>query len=151
MRTLLQDLRFGWRMLAKSPGLTAVAVVTLALAIGANALVFGVLNALILRPLSVPQAESLYLIERGSDGQTSQSYPDYLDLRDRNRSFESLAAFAFDEGGLDTGENPVRVWFYEVSGNYFDALCIRPYLGRLIVGTCEKLSASTFQSDPGSL
>jgi len=62
MRTLLQDLRFGWRMLAKSPGLTAVAVVTLALAIGANALVFGVLNALILRPLSVPQAESLYLI-----------------------------------------------------------------------------------------
>jgi len=132
MRTLLQDLRFGWRMLAKSPGLTAVAVVTLALAIGANALVFGVLNALILRPLSVPQAESLYLIERGSDGQTSQSYPDYLDLRDRNRSFESLAAFVFDEAGLNTAENPARVWFYAVSGNYFDVLGIRPYLGRLI-------------------
>ncbi|HVN82944.1 MAG TPA: ADOP family duplicated permease, partial [Terriglobia bacterium] len=132
VETLIQDLRFALRLLRKSPGFTIVAVLTLALAIGANALVFGVLNALILRPLNVPQPENLYLLERGSDRNPSQSFPDYLDLRDRNRTFESLAAFAFAQAGMDTGKNPARVWFYEVSGNYFDALSIQPYLGRLI-------------------
>ena len=85
MITLLQDLRFALRQLRKSPGFTFVALVTLALAIGANALVFGVLNALILRPLNVPQAESLFVIQHGSDSGW-HSYPDYLDLRRRNRS-----------------------------------------------------------------
>ena len=132
MQTLWQDLRFGFRLLKKNPGFTVVAVLTLALAIGANAVVFGVLDALTVRPLNVAQPESLYLIEHGSDRKTTQSYPDYLDLRDRNRSFENLAAFAFDEAGLDTGGNPSRVWFYRVSGNYFDTLGLRPYLGRLI-------------------
>ena len=59
-----------------------------------------------------------------------QSYPDYLDLRDRNRSFDGLAAYTMVQAGLDTGENPSRVWLYEVSGNYFDVLRIQPYLGR---------------------
>ena len=67
IETLVQDVRFSLRVLRKSPGFTIVAVSTLALAIGANAVVFGVLNGLILRPLNVPQAESLYGIERGSD------------------------------------------------------------------------------------
>src|ERR1700739_4982450 len=66
IESILQDLRFATRMLRKSPGFTAVAVVTLAVAIGANAVVFGVLNALILRPLNVPQAQSFYGIERGN-------------------------------------------------------------------------------------
>src|SRR5580698_9079154 len=97
----LQDLRFALRLLRKSPGSTAVAVATLAIAIGANAVVFGVLNALILRPLNVPQAESLWGIERGSDKAVNQSYPDYLDLRDRNRSFDDLAAYNVVPVGLD--------------------------------------------------
>src|SRR5580693_609046 len=89
---LVRDLRFALRMLRKSPGFAAVAVVTLAVAIGANAVVFSALNGLILRPLNVPRAESLYLLERGNDKALNHSYPDYVDLRDRNRSFEALAA-----------------------------------------------------------
>jgi len=137
MTTLLQDLRFALRMLRKSPGFTAIAVVTLALGIGANAVVFGVLNALILRPLNVPQAQSLYGIERGSDKAVNQSYPDYLDLRDRNRSFDDLAAYNVTSVGLDTGNHPSGAWIFEVTGNYFDALGVQPYLGRFFHGADE--------------
>ena len=137
MTTLLQDLRFALRQLRKSPGFAIVAVLTLALAIGANAVVFAVLNALILRPLKVPRAESLYGIEHGSDKDAVESYPDYLDLRDRNRSFEGLAAYNAAQAGLDTGENPSRVWVEEVSGNYFDVLGIQPYRGRFFHASDE--------------
>jgi len=137
MTTLLQDLRFALRQLRKSRGFTVVTVVTLALGIGADAVVFSVLNGLILRPLNVPQAQSLYGIERASDKSLWQSYPDYLDLRDRNRSFDGLAAFNPAAVGLDTGKGPSKVWGYEVSGNYFDALGIQPYLGRFFHGSDE--------------
>jgi predicted permease len=130
MTTLLQDLRFALRQLRKSPGFTIAAVVTVAMAIGANSAVFSVLNGLILRPLDVPQAQSLYGIERASDKDGSQSYPNYLDLRDRNRSFDGLAAYSIAQVAMDTGENPSLVWGVEASGNYFDALRIQPYLGR---------------------
>ena len=137
MQTLWQDVRYAIRMLRKSPGFATVAVVTLALAIGANAVVFGALNGLILRPLNVPQAQSLYTIERASDKLATESYPNYLDLRDRNRSFDGLAAFNIDPAGFDTGGNSSRVWVFEVSGNYFDVLGIQPYLGRLIHSSDE--------------
>jgi predicted permease len=127
---LLQDIRFALRILRKSPGFTIVAVLTLALAIGANAVVFSVLNALILRPLNVPQPKSLYMIERGDGGSPQQSYPDYLDLRDRNRSFDGIAAYDMATAGIDIGGKPSPVWVYEASGNYFDVLGIQPRLGR---------------------
>src|SRR6267154_230561 len=132
MQTLWQDLRYGVRMLKRNPGFTSVAALTLAVVIGANAVVFSVMNGLILRPLNVPRAESLYTIERGRDKDSNESYPDYLDLRDRNSSFEALAAYNISQASLDTGKNPSRVWVFEVSGNYFDALGTEPYLGRLI-------------------
>ena len=138
VETLLQDLRLALRRLRKSPGFTAVAVGTLALAIGANAVVFGVMNALILRRLNLPASQSLYAIERASDKSGYLSYPDYLDLRDRNRSFDALAAYNITAAGLDTGENASRAWLYEVSGNYFDALGIQPYLGRFIHPSDER-------------
>jgi len=132
MQTLWQDLRFAARMLRKNPGFTAVAVLTLAVAIGANAVVFSVMNGLILRALDVPQPESLYTIEHGTDKDSNESYPDYLNLRDRNRSFDSLIAYNISQAALDTGKNPSLAWAYQVSGNYFDALGIQPCLGRLI-------------------
>ncbi len=130
IETLLLDVRFSLRLLRKSPGFTAV--LTLALAIGANAVVFAVLNGLILRPLNVPHAHGLYNLERAGDKLGNESYPNYLDLRDRNHSFDGLIAHNISQAGLDTGKNPFRVWLYEVSGNYFDVLGIQPYLGRLI-------------------
>ena len=138
MQTLWQDLRYGVRMLKKNPGFTVVAVLTLAVAIGSNAVVFSALNGLILRPLNVPHPESLYLTQRGRDKALNQSYPDYLDLRDRNRSFDGLVAYNISQAGLDTGKNPSRAWVYEVSWNYFDVLEIQPYLGRVIHASDEQ-------------
>jgi len=136
IENLVQDVRFGLRMLRKSPGFTAVAVVTLALAIGANAVVFALMDALVLRPLNVPEAESLWATQYGVDT-GFQSYPNYLDLRDRNRTFDGLAAFRFEFVGLDTGQDPSVAAGYAATGNYFDVLGIQPYLGRFFHGSDE--------------
>jgi predicted permease len=156
MDTLLQDVRFSLRVLRKSPGFVAAAVVTLTLAIGANAVVFGILNALVLRPLPVPDPQGLWAIEN------FDSYPNYADLRDRNRSFESLAAWKMEFTAMDTGNDPEGVTGYAVSGNYFDALGLKPSLGRLIHAADERGSNSApyvvltwaywhsrFHEDPG--
>ena len=135
------DLRLAFRQLRKAPGFALTAVLTLALAIGANAIVFSVLNALVLHPLHVPNPGNLFMVERNylSETTPSQSYPDYLDLHDRNHSFDSLVTYNITGGiGLDTGSgNPAVVWPYMVSGNYFDALGIQPYLGRLLHASAE--------------
>ncbi|MGA9670769.1 MAG: ABC transporter permease [Terracidiphilus sp.] len=128
--TGFEDLRYALRVLRKSPGFTIAAVLTLALAIGANAVVFAVLNAMILRPLNVPEPQSLYTVEHGADKSEDFSYPEFLDLRARNRSFDDLAAYVLAPVGLDTGSNPSQAWGYEVTGNYFDAMKVRPFLGR---------------------
>ena len=127
--TVQQDLCFAVRMLRKSPSFTALAVLTLALAIGANAIVFGVMNGLVLRPLNVPHGETLWGTAYGEDP-GFQSYPNYVDLRDRNHSFEDLAAFNFAFVGLDTGGNPSVASGFATTGNYFDVLQIHPFLGR---------------------
>ena len=128
---MLQDVRYALRVLAKSRGFTVVAVLTLALAIGTNAVVFGILNALVLRPLDLPDAGSLYSIQRNTDKYGAESFPNYLDIRDRNRSFEDLAAYSIETAGLDRGDGPSRIWVEMVSGNFFDALRLQPHLGRL--------------------
>jgi len=134
---MLSDVKFSVRQLVKSPGFTLTAIVTLALGIGANAVVFSVLNALVLKPLNVPNAENLYTVQRFVG--PSQSYPDYVDLRDKNRTFDSM--FAYDimgPVGVDRGGNPSTAWPYMASGNYFDALGVQPYLGRFFHASDEK-------------
>ncbi len=137
MISWFQDLRYALRQLRKSPGFTFTAVFTLAMAIAANAVVFSVMNGLILRPLNVPEPNSLYGIERAGDEDLGQSYPDYLDVRDRNHSFDGVGAYSIDEVALDTGEKPSRVWGMEATGNYFDVLRIHPYLGRFFHASDE--------------
>ena len=135
---MFSDVRYAIRQLKKSPGFAVTAVLTLALGIGANAVVFSVLNALILRPLNVPNARRLFTVERGTFLSPNHSYPDYVDLRERNRSFESLAAYNIPGPlALDTGGNPSTMWPYETSGNYFDALGIQPYVGRFFHASDE--------------
>jgi predicted permease len=131
------DVRIALRQLRRSSGFTFAAIVTLALAIGANAVVFSVMNAFVLRPLNVPQAQSLYALQHGDEASGSQSYPNYLDLRDRNHSFDGLLAYNVMLVGLDTGKNPSSVWGEEASGNYFDALGIQPYLGHFFHASDE--------------
>jgi len=131
MQTLLQDLQFAMRILRKSKGFTFAAIVTLALAIGANAVVFGVLDALVLHTLDVPDAKSLYGTEYGADI-GFQSYPSYADLRDRNHSFQDLAAFNFTLGtAIDPGNDPKAAGCFSTTGNYFTVLDVHPFLGRL--------------------
>lgn len=134
----LQDLRYALRQLRKSLGFTITAVLTLAMAIGANAAVFSVLNGLILRPLNVPEAQGLYGIQRADDKELGQSYPDFVDLRDRTHSFEAVTGYGIVQAALDTGSNPAMVWGVEASGNYFDALHIQPYLGRFFHASDER-------------
>jgi predicted permease len=127
---MFADVKYAVRQLKKSPGFTVTAILTLALGIGANAVVFSVMNAIVLHPLNVPNAKNLYMVQRFQ--YPSQSVPDYRDLRDRNHSFESLISYnIIGPSGMDTGGgNPTTVWPYLASGNYFDALGIHPYLGR---------------------
>jgi predicted permease len=134
--SLVQDIRFALRVLRKSPGFTFAAVVTLALAIGANAVVFGIMDSLLLRPLNVPQWESLWGTMYGGNI-AWQSYPNYIDLRDRNHSFEDLAAFGMVFAGLDTGKDPSVFNGFATSGNYFDVLRIQPYLGKFFHASDE--------------
>ena len=130
MQNLLRDVRYAVRQLRKSPGFAVTAVLTLALGIGANVVVFSVLNALVLKPLNVPHSENLYNIARKPVGWDTQSYPDYRDYRDRNSTFSGIAAYNMAEAGISKGTLVTKSFGFEASGNYFDLLGVRPALGR---------------------
>src|ERR1700757_1080700 len=114
---MMTDVRIAFRKLWKSPGFALTAIVTLALGIGANAVVFSVLNAVVLHPVKLPNAQSLYEIQRFQF--PSHSYLDYVDLRDRNRAFEGIIMCQImGPVGVDTGGSPSTAWPYLASGNY---------------------------------
>jgi predicted permease len=138
---MIHALKIALRNLRRSPGFVVTAIVTLALGIGVNAVVFSVLNAVVLRPLNVPQSKNLYLVQRMR--YPTQSYPDYADLRDRNRTFSSLMGFnMIGPVGVTTGGSPSVAWPYLVTGNYFDAVGVRPRLGRFFHAEDEKGASS---------
>jgi len=125
---LWQDIRYGFRVLRKSPALTSVAIISLALGIGANTTAFSVVNSLILRPLPFPSSERLVFIQPAKG--TTHSFPNYRDLRDRNNVFSGVAGYRVTVMGLDTGGSSQRIWGYLATGNYFEVLSATPLLGR---------------------
>jgi hypothetical protein len=134
---MTNELRIALRQLRKSPGFAITAILTLALGIGANAVVFSVMNAVVLRPVNVPNARNLYLVQHFNCA--SQSYLDYVDLRDRNRTSESMVRYDIvGPVGVDTGGNATTAWPYMASGNYFDGLGIQPYMGRFFHASDER-------------
>jgi predicted permease len=133
---MTNNLTIAFRQLRKSPGFAVTAILTLALGIGANAVVFSVLNALVLRTVNVPNGKNLYTVQRNP--YPSQSYLDFIDMRDRNRTFESMIMFDLvGPVGVNAGNNPHTAWPYLASGNYFDGLGIQPYLGRFFHASDE--------------
>lgn len=133
MHSLVIDIRYGFRSFLKRPGFTAIAVITLALGIGANTAIFSLINTVLLRPLPVPHPEQLVEVygtfHNGAD-YTIQSYLNYKDYRDRNNVFSGLIAYRFAPMSISHENRNERVWGYLVSGNYFEVLGVQPFLGR---------------------
>jgi predicted permease len=122
------DVVYAGRVLSRNPGFTLVAVLSLALGIGANALVFSVINALMLQPLPVEHPAQIVFVETGWG--PGQSFPNYKDLRDRNQTLTGLAAYRISPVELESHEGAERTWGYLATGNYFDLLGVRPFMGR---------------------
>ncbi len=140
MESLLQDLRFGVRLLHKNPLFTFVAVVSLTLGISANTTIFSVFNAVFLQTLPVPESERLVAVFTTDARNTGQfmnylqtSYPNYEDYRDQNQVFSGLVAQIFTPLNLSTRGEPEQVFGAVVSGNYFDVLGVKAAVGRVFL------------------
>jgi putative ABC transport system permease protein len=134
MNTILQDLRFAFRMLAKEPAFTAIAVLTLALGIGANTSIFSVVNAVLLRPLPYPEPERIvYLTESSGGADSAIALPDYVDWRKDAKSFQHLAISRLESRNLSgiAGREPERVSSAFVTSNFFDVIGLAPQIGRV--------------------
>jgi predicted permease len=133
MQTLFQDLHYGFRQLLKRPGFTFLAIVSMALGIGANTAIFSLVDTVVFRPLPVRNASELQelygTLHNGAD-YTIQSYLNYKDYRDRNQVFSGLVAFRIAVASLSHNGNNERVWGTMASANYFDVLGVPPLLGR---------------------
>ena len=137
MESLLQDIRYGLRMLRKAPGFTAIAVITLALGIGANTTIFSMVNSFLLRPLPVHSPSQItVLADIQKDGTNNNvfSIPVYRDLRTQTANvFSDLFAYQFGMDGLNANGKTDRILTNYVSGNFFTMLGLKPALGRLIL------------------
>jgi len=166
MKDLLLDIRYALRVLWKSPAFTLVALVTLMLGIGANIFVFGVVNAVLLRPLDVSEPENLYELRLKPWTRwkvLTTSYPAFEDYQQRNTSFSGLTGYdGFSGGRLRWGDTVKSVSGYSATGNYFDLLGVQPAVGRFFheadvhgpnsapyMVLSDRLWRSAFNADPG--
>src|ERR1051325_3261032 len=141
---LWQDVRFGCRMLLKQPGFTLIAVITLALGIGANTAIFSVIYAVLLRPLPYPAADRLVLLTATGtnvDLPTYVSYPDYVDWRDRTHSFDDSACFVDDVFNVTGIDSAIAVDGRRVNWNFFQMLGVKPQVGRLFAPSDDQAGA----------
>ncbi|HYL96795.1 MAG TPA: ABC transporter permease, partial [Terriglobales bacterium] len=134
METLLQDIRYGLRMLRKSPGFTAVAVITLALGIGANTAMFSVVDAVLLKPLNFPHSEQLVSVNEVDSRRPGKpdtfSYPDFFDYRAQNQTFAGMATYRDASFTLTGVGQPQHLDGEVVSSDFFSVLGMPPALGR---------------------
>jgi len=132
LENLLQDARYGMRMLVKNPGFTAVVVLTLALGIGANTAIFSVVNGVLLSPLPFPNAKRVVSMfqDKPNFPKGSISYPNFLDWQHDNRTFESIAAYRWADGSISGVGEPEEVKAQRVSATFFPILGVKPILGR---------------------
>src|SRR4029453_354750 len=130
--TIVKDIQYAIRGLMKRPGFVAIAVITLALGIGANTAIFSLVNTVLLRSLPVERpGEIVSVAVRGKDDSFSAlPYPNYKDFRDRNDTLAGLIVYRFVPWSMSRSSNNERVWGYEVSGNYFDVLGVKAIKGR---------------------
>ncbi len=132
MRNFIQDLRYAIRMMAKRPGFTLIAALTLALGIGANTAIFSAVNAVLLKPLPFPESEQLVDLSETfkPNGFGSVSVPTLEDWKNQNTVFAGISAYFFTSFNLEGGDTPQRIPGINVSANYFDVLGVKPTLGR---------------------
>jgi predicted permease len=166
LENLMLDIRYALRVLRKSPAFTIVALVTLMLGIGANIVVFGVLNAVVLQPLAVNDPQNLYQLRQKqwmTGRLLTSSYPTFEDLRRRNTTFSGMAGmYGYSNARLNWRNSARKISGYEVTGNYFDFLGVQPGMGRFFhlsdehgpnsapyVVLSDGLWRSTFHADPG--
>ncbi|MFN0107534.1 MAG: ABC transporter permease [Blastocatellia bacterium] len=146
MQTMIQDLRFGARMLLKQPGFTLVAVATLALGIGANTAIFSVVNAVLLRPLPYAEPERLVAVwetsRKNPAGKNSVSYPNFFDWRTQSKSFERMAAYYTNSVTMTGVATPVNLRCAVVSSELFALLGASPQQGRLFLPEEDKPNSS---------
>jgi putative ABC transport system permease protein len=145
MANLWQDLRYAGRTIRRAPAFTLLAIVTIAIGVGANAAIFSVVNAILLRPLPYPRADELVIVAQGNRV-TKQSGNDatpanFLEWRTRNRSFAGLAAFVETRPTVAFGETPERINGSQVSANFFDVLGVRAAIGRTFQPADDPLGA----------
>jgi len=139
--SLKQDLRYAIRTFVRTPGFVVLAVVTIAIGVGANTAIFSVVNATLLRPLPFPRGHELVLVSQ-TNRQTRQSFnnanaANFLDWRARNRSFTGMAGFREAGVTLTSGDHPERLSAAMVNANFFDVLQVRPALGRAFLPSDE--------------
>lgn len=133
LETFWQDLRYGLRQLRRNPGFTAVAIITLALGIGANTAIFSLVEAALFPPFAVSNPDRLagvYTSGPDGTGYSSTSYPDYIYYRDHNQVFSGLMAYAHLRLRWTSGDQTTFPWAAIVSSNYFNVLGVKPFVGR---------------------
>jgi putative ABC transport system permease protein len=165
METIWQDLKFGARMLAKSPAFTFIAVLTLALGIGANTAIFSVINGMLIRPLPYGDGEKVVFISEWAEQVPNMSFSveNFKDLRDQNRVFEAIMAYRSETYVLTGTDQPERLNGREVTVGMFDTLRLKPLIGRVFTPEEDKVGAERvallgegfwtrrFARDPGIL
>ena len=133
MRTLIQDIRYGMRMLLKNPAMTTVAALTLALGIGANTTIFSAVNGLMLRPLPVANAERLVVFDGQAQGAGNSfgqfPFSDFQDIRSQADGFSDILGYTLSLAGMESGGKVEPVLYSYVSANYFQALGLKPAVG----------------------